>query len=409
MTATGQQAGRAAAKPRNPSLSVTLCRDPARFGALAAEWDALHDRCPTATPFQTHAWLHSWWRSYGTRGRLRLVLAHRDGVLVGAVPLMRVHRPFPALVPLGGPISDLFDVLVDPAHTAPVTTALVRGLHRAARGAVIDLREVRPGSAAERLFAQWEGARRHLRDSVCLELPGVPIEDLFARMPSSSAKRRRAKLRKLDALGLEHREVPPEEVPAALAELLRLHELQWEGRGVTPEHLRPRFAEHLTRAVTRMVRTGHARLLVYRVGGQVRACDLTLLSADLAGGYLDGVHPELRTRTDIASMLLRESARHTAATGRTTFSMLRGAEQYKLRWRPVEVTNQRLLMAHRTLRPVLAAYAGLRTVRAVAVRQVRRRAPALAERRTRLLRPGGGAAGKRNAERSLSPPLRGAG
>ncbi|EST38026.1 hypothetical protein N566_09715 [Streptomycetaceae bacterium MP113-05] len=365
-------------------LSVTLCRDPEQFARLAPEWDALFERCPHATPFQTHAWLHSWWLSYGVPGRLRLVIVRRGGALVGAAPLTLVHRPFPALVPLGGHISDFFDVLVDAAHVPEVTTALARGLHRAARGRVIDLREVRPGASAERLFAQWEGARRHLTDSVCLDLPGVPIEDLFRRMPATSAKRRRAKLRKLDALGVAHRDVAPDAVPEAIATMLRLHGLQWEGRGVTPEHARSRFAEHLTRAVTRMVRTGHARICEYRVGGEVMASDMTLLSGGLAGGYLDGVHPDLRAKTDITSMLLRESARHAAATGRGTFSMLRGAEPYKLRWRPLEVGNQRLLMARREHRPVLAAYVAMRAARAVAVREARRRAPGVLEWRSRL-------------------------
>lgn len=389
MTATHRSpsAVRSPAAPTPPAgLSVTLCRDPHRFADLAPEWDALHARCPTATPFQTHAWLHSWWLSYGTPGRLRLLLARRDGVLVGAVPLMLVHRPLPALVPLGGDISDFFDVLVDSAHSTAVVAALARGLHRAARGKVIDLREVRPGAAAERLFVHWDGCRRRRRDSVCLELPGVPIEELLSRMPATSAKRRRAKLRRIDALGLDQREVPPEEVPAAVGEMLRLHGLQWEGRGVTPEHLRPRFAEHLTRAVTAMARTGNARICEYHVDGELMASDLTLLSSDLAGGYLDGVHPGLRAKTDITSMLLRESARHTAETGRSAFSMLRGAEPYKLRWRPVEVVNQRLLMARGGLRPVLAAYAGARTLREVAVRRARERVPALLEWRRRLRR-----------------------
>lgn len=391
-TTTAHPPARTRAGSGGSGISVTLCRSPERFAALAPEWNALFERCPAATPFQTHAWLHSWWLSYGRRGRLRIVLVRRDGVLAGAAPLMLVHRPFPALVPLGGPVSDFFDVLVDARHTADVTTGLVRGLRRAARASVIDLREVRPGAAAERLFAQWDGPRRHRKDSVCLDLPGVPVEELLRRMPGSSAKRRRAKLRKIDALGLEHREVPPDEIRAAVAAMLRLHGLQWAGRGVTPEHVRPRFAAHLSRAVAGMVRTGHARVCEYRVAGELMASDLTLLSSDLAGGYLDGVHPRLRAQTDITSMLLRESARHTSASGRSTFSMLRGAEPYKLRWRPAEVVNQRLLMARRELRPVLAAYSFLRTVRAAAVRQARRRTPALLElpaRLRRTARPGG--------------------
>lgn len=120
-------------------LAVTVCRDPREFAALAAEWAALHGRCPQATPFQSHAWLHSWWLSYATRrDRLRVVLVHRQGVLVGAAPLLRTYRPLPVVRPLGGRITDYTDVLVSAAGNglpdAEVTAALTRGVRRAARG-----------------------------------------------------------------------------------------------------------------------------------------------------------------------------------------------------------------------------------------------------------------------------------
>ena len=41
------------------------------------------------------------------------MLVRDRGELVAAAPLMRVRRPVPALVPLGGAISDYGDVLLD--------------------------------------------------------------------------------------------------------------------------------------------------------------------------------------------------------------------------------------------------------------------------------------------------------
>lgn len=73
------------------TLSVELCTDEGTFAALAGEWGRLHDACPSATPFQSHAWLHSWWLSYGTPDGLRLFLVRRGGELVAAAPLMRVR------------------------------------------------------------------------------------------------------------------------------------------------------------------------------------------------------------------------------------------------------------------------------------------------------------------------------
>ncbi|NED18470.1 GNAT family N-acetyltransferase, partial [Streptomyces sp. SID9913] len=86
------------------------------FDALAEDWTRLYRRCATATPFQSHAWLSSWWHTYGRPGDLRLLLVRAGGELVAAAPLMRVRRPWPALVTLGGAVSDYGDVLLDDAH-----------------------------------------------------------------------------------------------------------------------------------------------------------------------------------------------------------------------------------------------------------------------------------------------------
>lgn len=49
-------------------LTVEVCTDEHTFAGLAEPWGRLHRACPSATAFQSHAWLHSWWLSYGTPG-----------------------------------------------------------------------------------------------------------------------------------------------------------------------------------------------------------------------------------------------------------------------------------------------------------------------------------------------------
>ncbi|WP_329177205.1 GNAT family N-acetyltransferase [Streptomyces sp. NBC_01477] len=370
-----------------PGLSVTMCRDPREFAALAGEWTDLHRRCPQATPFQSHAWLHSWWLSYATRrDRLRVVLVHRQGVLVGAAPLLRTYRPLPVLLPLGGGITDYADVLLaaDTA-SADVAAALAAGLRRAARGAVVDLREVRPGGAAMALYDAWHGPKRRVPGSVCLELPGLPMDGLIARVGSSRGQRIRADLRRLDAAGVEERDVGAHEVRDAVATMLRLHHMQWQGRGVTPEHARPRFAEHLARAATAMVAAGEAVLTEFSVGGTVVAANLTVLSPALAGGYLYGAHPDLRAaKVDVTTLLMRHGVRHAAGAGRPVLTLLRGAEPHKFHWRPERMANQRLLLANRPLAPVLHGRHALAAARTRLVRTAAARLPALRAWRARL-------------------------
>ncbi|MFJ8697193.1 GNAT family N-acetyltransferase [Streptomyces roseolilacinus] len=361
MSAVGTRAPAAGAR-RAGDLTATVCRDDRHFAALAAEWADLYGRCPTATPFQTHAWLHSWWLSYGAPGRLRVALVRRagDGRLVAAAPLWLTRARLPTLAFLGGPLTDYGDVLVDEGRpeALPALAAALAGL---ATRAVVDLREVRPGAAAERLLACWPGPRTRLPDSVCLELPPVPVDELVRRLTSARAQRSRAKLRRIDREGIEARPVPAEEVPRALRRLLDLHHRQWAGRGVTEEHLTERFAEHLGRAARGMAESGHARVTEFLVGGDVVAADLMLLSPLLSGGYLYGADPALRSlKVDVATLLLRNSARLAEEAGCGTLSLLRGDEPYKHHWRPSVVRNQRLLLARRRTAPALwvrAAYA----------------------------------------------------
>ncbi|MPY63594.1 GNAT family N-acetyltransferase, partial [Streptomyces spongiae] len=337
-------------------MYAELCTDEHEFAGLGPAWTRLHRRCSAATPFQSHAWLHSWWLSYGSPGRLRIVLVREGGELLAAAPLTLVRSPLPALVPLGGAISDHADVLIDDKRADHAAVALTSALFTLARTALIDFRGVRPGAAVERVFDLWRGPRRRVADSLCLELPAHPMDELLTRLPPARAQRVRAKIRKLGRLGVEPRAVPHDEVGTALRTMLDLHRLQWQGRTVTPEHLRPRFHEHLVRSLGPMVRSGDAVVTEFRVDGDVLAVDVTLLSRQLACAYLYGAHPRLRSlKVDVATMLLHACAELASAGGHQVLSMLRGTEAYKLHWRPEAVANQRLLLARRRTAPLLSA------------------------------------------------------
>lgn len=218
-----------------------------------------------------------------------------------------------------------------------------------------------------------------------MELPAEPLDGLVARLTGSRGQRLRAKLRRVEALGVEARKIPQDGVPAAIGTLLRLHELQWRDRGVNPEHLRARFSDHLVRSVSRMVGDGTAAVTEFRLGGEVVAANLSLQSGQLAGGYLYGADPGLRERkVDVSTMLLREVAQQASDTGREVLSLLRGAEQYKNHWQPVTVVNQRLLLARPGLEPLLRLRESQVAVRERAVETVKARFPAARDWHERL-------------------------
>ncbi|MGW2377866.1 GNAT family N-acetyltransferase [Kitasatospora sp. NPDC001683] len=367
------------AQPGAPSWTTELRREDDALDTLAEEWDDLVARCGTATFFQTSAWQRSWWRHYGRPGALLVVLVRRDGRLVGAGSFMRRGGPFGGLTGLGAALIDYSDVLLDDDCADRAAAELAAALPLTRPWHWLELREVHPEAAVQRVYEHWRGSRRRHQDSLCQYLPGIPMERLLKRLPGKTAQRNRVKLRKNAEAGVRVRATPLDEVPAALEGLLRLHFLQWQDRGVTAEHRTERFARHLTESTLALVATGQAAVHQFHLDGELVAVNLLLLCPSRSGLYMYGAHPVLRDRLDIAGLLLSTALDATVSAGVPVLGMLRGQEPYKQRWRPDRLLNERLLLGPAGPAPATAARAGAVRLRQAAVHQLRTRFPRLKE------------------------------
>ncbi|GAA2784217.1 GNAT family N-acetyltransferase [Kitasatospora sp. CM 4170] len=360
-----------------PCWTTELRREDDALDVLAEEWDDLAARCRTATFFQAAVWQRSWWRQYGRPGGLLVVLVRRDGRLVGAGAFGRRGGPLGGLTGLGGGLSDFTDVLLDDSCADRAAAEFAAALPLTRPWHTLELREVHPEAAVQRVYAHWSGRRRRFDDSVCQYLPGVPMEELLKRLKGKTAQRNRVKQRRIAEAGVEVRTTPPEEVPQALAELLRLHFLQWQERGVTPEHRTERFARHLADSTTGLVAGGLAVVHRFLLEGELVAVNVLLLCPSFSGLYLYGAHPKLRERLDIAGLLFGAALDETVAAGIPVIGLLRGQEPYKQRWRPDQLPNQRLLFGSRGPAPGLTARAGAVRARQAAVHLLDERMPGL--------------------------------
>jgi CelD/BcsL family acetyltransferase involved in cellulose biosynthesis len=368
-----------------PQWTVEVRTGDDALAGLRPEWTDLFRRCRTATPFQAHAWLESWWRAYGRPGRLRVVLVRRGGILVGAAAFIRTRRAGCAvLVPIGGAFSDFTDVLVDDGCAAEASAELARAVNDMRGWQAVDFPETRPGGVAGTgLYRVWAGSKHDLPASLCLELPATDFEQLVKDLPAHARKTVKRRVNQIARLNLDVREAEPADAPRAVADLLRLHRDQWQGRGGNPEHQRPAFAAHLAAAVPGMIADGQAVLLEYRLDGELVAANLVIVGTDLAGGYLYGADPALRDKLDITTLLISTTMPLAVRGGRPTMSMLRGAEPYKQRWRPVETVNRRVVLV-RPGSPRGIAYAAAVRTRGAGVRWAKERAPWLRALRDRL-------------------------
>ncbi|WP_067480081.1 GNAT family N-acetyltransferase [Actinomadura hibisca] len=338
------------AHPRAATWSAEVCRNETALLRVAAQWQELHERCPEATPFQTHAWIRSWWHHYGSSGRLRLVLVRRNDQLVGAAALLMKRRwGCQVLEPLAAAQSDFSDVLLDPEHAPQAAKRMAAALMDEPGWHVLSFPEVRPSAAVGLLAAHWPRPTWRVPASMCLQLPASDVAAFLGRLPGRTASKTRARLRKIDACRLAVLPTPADQAAPAVHELLDLHIRQWRDRGINPEHMSDRFRRHLAEAVTAMIGQGQAELFQYRRDGELVAADLVLVGGDFVGGYLFGCDPGLRDRVDVSLMLVRQDLEYAVERDRPVLNFLRGAESYKLKWRPTPVRNEHLLLGRSAL------------------------------------------------------------
>lgn len=146
------------AAPADAPISVEELRDRGAISALRDEWlrvaTAMRDHGWTKGPFLAPEWLSVYAASLcnerdGDRsGDFRLLVAHRAGRIVAALPLLAERRklagvPARILRSLSDDHSQRFDLLLDPAYAEHAAHALVFHLRRARDWDAVELQVVR--------------------------------------------------------------------------------------------------------------------------------------------------------------------------------------------------------------------------------------------------------------------------
>jgi CelD/BcsL family acetyltransferase involved in cellulose biosynthesis len=127
---------------------VAILKEAQEFAVLKEEWEDLYRNSPRATPFQSWAWLYSWWEFYGEGYELRLITVRSDeGLLIGLAPLMLERRlGLRKLLFVGTGPTDYLDVLAREGWETQVLEALARTLRQMGSWRVADLQELSPES-----------------------------------------------------------------------------------------------------------------------------------------------------------------------------------------------------------------------------------------------------------------------
>ncbi len=323
------------------ALAIAHGRDPGRLDALRDDWTALFDRAASPSPFLSWEWLATWWRRFGGRRRLWVVEA-RDGAgrLAGALAL--AGRPGLGarrwrLVGNGATGADHLDVLARAEDAPAVREAIARALASALPAwDVLDLEDLpcgTPTADALRRALAPRGVRIAVaRGFAC---PGFAVRGTFeghlARIRRRETYGRRARwLARQPGFRVDGA-TSPQEAPAAMEDLLRLHRLRWAAEGGSDGIPSPAVEAFHREVAPLLAARGWLRVYRLLVEGEAIAAVYGLEVGRRFYYYQSGWDPAWSARSP-GVVLVGRTVEDAYARGLEDYDFLRGTEAYKLDW-----------------------------------------------------------------------------
>lgn len=335
-----------------PSVSVTLCDNPAAFESLAGEWNDLLDRAHHRSAFLKHEWMSAWWQCFGapSAGKRRLfVLLARDanGRLVGIAPLqLEIHGSGPwrrrVLHFLGSwpEAPEHLDAIVDATGAAAIVDALVEGLaERRAGFDAIELLDLSEHSLLQPSLLRWGAAAGHAcRSQAWQECPYIALEASFDKYLMTLTQKHRYKVRLFGKrLAAAHKvEVRVAstwaEVGPALEEMFRLHAMRWTLKTDDVSGFDDPAVHAFHRAASKRLAAADAvRVFLLLCDERAVAACYCFVYAGRMYFFQPGFDPAFR-KLHVGKVLLARVIEYCYGQHLKEFDFLRGTEEYKFDW-----------------------------------------------------------------------------
>jgi CelD/BcsL family acetyltransferase involved in cellulose biosynthesis len=313
------------------------------FAALEPDWWGLWRRSPSATPFQSPAWLIPWWRHFHP-GELFVVTVRNGEQLVGLAPFYIEDGPLGRrILPIGISLSDYLDVLVDPEVGEPAGQAIVAHVAgEKGRWDEWDFEELAPESTALVLPAPAGCEEQLIQQSCCPVLTFLEGEATFqASVPTRQRRNVRLARNRAARRGeILIEEANLETAPAFLDALFRLHGERWQSRGEAGV-LAPDPVQNFQReAVPGLMQAGLLRLYLLCFGGEPAAAYYGFVHRHRAYAYLTGFSPDFPFESP-GTVILAHAIEQAFQEGVREIDFLRGAETYKYAWGAIDRWNMR--------------------------------------------------------------------
>jgi CelD/BcsL family acetyltransferase involved in cellulose biosynthesis len=329
-------------------LRTEVLRSAGQFAALEEEWENLYHDSPQATPFQSWAWLYSWWESYGEDYELRLVtVRYGRGLLVGIAPLvLKSGLGFNKLLFVGTGLTDYLDVLIREGWEDRVSEVLVQTLGEIGSWQVADLQQLRPDAAAWAICRHWNGPQLRVWQDGFPVVVVRPWDELLQSLSSNLRSTVRRSLRRFEADGGRCQLADVADAEAAAKRLVTISRDQWRERRLEtgPEHWTSRYESLVVAAASRMTARELGGISEFWRDGEVIVSDFWVCGRDFIGTYMLGASREALRRYQWSSLYIWDALNIARSKNYNYLNLLRGEEPYKLRWSSTISPSHRLIL-----------------------------------------------------------------
>lgn len=347
-------------------IKVELIQDETVLEGMQAVWEDLHQSSPLRDAFLTWEWFSAWWKLYHHGRDLWLVAAWRGNQLVGLAPLMRLRKrkyglDFRVLKPLSATDCDVSGFLVRDGEQAVLSALCDAIIQRRRDWDVIQFTEIELDSPQTQFlrkifhsagFGIYETSTKHFY----LPLEGDWENFFNQKLPKNVRNDIRRRIRRAEEVG-------------------EVRVLRVRGAEVKREHFQAIFDINASGHFPEMYRSKQDQAFHLELMERMRArnmVEIYLMSVNGAatafryGFVYEGRFEDWRNGFDqqfpqlsVGKILLKMTLEEEYQQGYQEFDFLRGIDEYKARWHPLERGYTALNIASPFKPAAYAAFVGL--------------------------------------------------